>query len=660
MNLNEHITLWNHASIKMMDVRYVLLEQGEVVREYFLPASAFLYAVRGRANIWLDDTMHSVDGAHVLHGGKGARLDIAVEEQFEYFLILYKATLTLPASQEWVRFIALNKPFQHQYGFIPLYPLSLQEKVRHLFEDWMKPEPLDKFHARTLFYQFVHELLWQMQRQGIEPIRPDLAAQALRFMNERYMEPITLDMMADLLDCSTRYLTKLFKSKMNESPIRFLTQIRMDKAAQLLTETMAPLQEIAQQVGYPDAHTLSRSFKKHYGVPPAIYRTKNLGVDPVLKLPRIRSRSAIVSSRPLRYIDNVYENHYQISGREDLRMFKGNHSATMAAATLLLCFTLLLTACSSGPNAGNISTGKGGTEVSGQQSAGQATTQPSSDAATKNYTDSQGTVAIPVNPKRIVDLTGSFTGNLLALGVKPVGVQLDLLKNPFLDGMMDEVKAVDSSFSPETVLSWQPDLIIVVAAPELEPTYQQLDKIAPVVRLEYGKYSYKDLMLEYGKLAGKEQAAQDWVKKWDEKINEYKPQITKVVGDKTVSILQPYASGIYAFGDYYARGGEILYKEFGLKAPTFIQEEVLDKGEGVIHLSLERLPDYAGDYIFTSNWGWDNGNPEVVYGSSIWKNLPAVKENHAFFINAEGSYYNDAVSLEAQLEFIVESFLGKK
>jgi len=394
---------------------------------------------------------------------------------------------------------------------------------------------------------------------------------------------------------------------------------------------------------------------------PAIYRMKYSGAAEVPELPRICSRFAIVSSHPLRYIDNDYENYYQISGKEDLRMFKGNYSVSMAAVALLLCFTLLLTACSSGPSAENNSTSKEGTEVSGQQSEEQAPANSSAaDGRTINYTDSQGTVAIPVNPKRIVDLTGSFTGNLLALGVKPVGARIDSLKNPFLKGMVDGIETVDNSFSPEAILSWQPDLILVLADPSMEPTYKELEKIAPVVRLDYGKYSYKEWVLEYGKLAGVEQAAQDWVKKWDERIKEYKPQITEVVGDKTVSILQPYAKGIYAFGDFYARGGEILYKEFGLKAPKFIQDEVLGKGEGVVHLSLERLPEYAGDYIFTSNWGWDNGDPEVVYGSTIWNNLPAVKENRVFFINPDGSYYNDAVSMEAQLDFIVESLLGKK
>ncbi|UKS25939.1 AraC family transcriptional regulator [Paenibacillus sp. HWE-109] len=659
MNLNEHITLWNHASFKMMDVRYKLLEQGEVLREYYLPASTFLCAVRGRAEIWLDEAKHTVNGVQVLHGGKGARLDISVEERFEYYLIIYKAELSLPAPQEWVRFIAANRPFQIQYGFIPLYSLSLLDKVERMFEMWMKSEPLNKFQARTLFYQFVHELFWQMQRQGIQPVQPDLVSQVLRFMNERYMEPISLDRMADLLDCSTRYLTKLFKNEMNESPMRFLTQVRMGKAAQLLTDTEAQLQEIALLVGYPDAHTLSRSFKKYYGIPPALFRSKQRRSDSVLKLPRVRSRSAIVSRLPLRYSDNGYENRYHLIKKGDLRMYKERRPAAMAAVTLLFCMTLFLSACAGGTNTGNISAGTEGKAVSGQNSTKANSTQSSPTAATKNYTDSQGTVVIPANPQRIVDLTGSFTGNLLALGVKPVGVQVDLLKNPFLKGMMDGVETVGDSFAPEKVLSMQPDLIIVVAAPTMEQTYKELDKIAPVIRLEYGKYSYKEQMLEYGKLAGKEQEAANWLKEWDKKINEYKPQIVKVVGDRTVSILQPYAKGIYAFGDFYARGGEILYGEFGLKAPKIIKEKVLDKHEGYADLSLEQLPEFAGDYIFTSNWGWDNGDPNVVYGSNLWKGLPAVKENHIFHINAEGSYYNDAVSMDAHLAFIAKSFLGK-
>ncbi len=40
---------------------------------------------------------------------------------------------------------------------------------------------------------------------------------------------------------------------------------------------------------------------------------------------------------------------------------------------------------------------------------------------------------------------------------------------------------------------------------------------------------------------------------------EAKPKVQAAVGDKTVSILQPYAKGIYAFGHNFGRGGDILY-----------------------------------------------------------------------------------------------------
>ncbi|WP_139992344.1 ABC transporter substrate-binding protein [Paenibacillus paridis] len=112
-------------------------------------------------------------------------------------------------------------------------------------------------------------------------------------------------------------------------------------------------------------------------------------------------------------------------------------------------------------------------------------------------------------------------------------------------------------------------------------------------------------------------------------------------------------------GNKGGRGGEIIHGDLGLKAPPIIQEKLIDGEEFGAALTLELLPEYAGDYIFTSNWGWDDGNPDVVYGSKLWESLPAVKNNQVYFIDAKGSYFNDPISLEAQLEFIVESFLGK-
>ncbi|MED1724599.1 hypothetical protein [Brevibacillus parabrevis] len=52
--VSEHIMLWNHASIKVVDVRHQLLGREVGSRSYKLPASTFLFAAQGKAQICLD------------------------------------------------------------------------------------------------------------------------------------------------------------------------------------------------------------------------------------------------------------------------------------------------------------------------------------------------------------------------------------------------------------------------------------------------------------------------------------------------------------------------------------------------------------------------------------------------------------------------------
>lgn len=54
-----------------MDVRHMVMEFREQVHAYRLPASAFLFATRGSAQIWLNGNVNMVRRFHVLHGGKG-------------------------------------------------------------------------------------------------------------------------------------------------------------------------------------------------------------------------------------------------------------------------------------------------------------------------------------------------------------------------------------------------------------------------------------------------------------------------------------------------------------------------------------------------------------------------------------------------------------
>lgn len=58
--VSEHIMLWNHASIKVVDVRHQLLGREVGSRSYKLPASTFLFAAQGKAQICLDGSKYAI------------------------------------------------------------------------------------------------------------------------------------------------------------------------------------------------------------------------------------------------------------------------------------------------------------------------------------------------------------------------------------------------------------------------------------------------------------------------------------------------------------------------------------------------------------------------------------------------------------------------
>ncbi|WP_052350671.1 AraC family transcriptional regulator [Paenibacillus gorillae] len=653
VNVQEHILIWNDASLKIMDVRHIRLQPGEGAPPYLFPASSFLYVTHGSATIILDGNEHSAKPFYMLHGGKGTRLDIVpTNESFHYYLIFYKASLPPSVEQRTLRHRDQQLPFHLQYGFIPLHPALLYELAERMLGEWLAQGRLERLHVKTLFHQFVYELLRQMDQQEISIVRPDLASQLIRYMQEYYAEPLTRESLAQTFHYSVPYLSKHFRRKTGTSIIDYLIQIRMNQAETLLQQTGLSLQEIAASVGYADVSYFIRMFKKHTGVTPKQYKDKSAPAEKGSYRPIIRRGSSIVPRRLRRYIDMRDDNHYQYGEKGDLLMYR---SKLPVGITMLLCLTLLLSACS-GPADTNGRTGTNAapsptvsTESNANNSGSSAIGNTTGSSEMVTYSAVNGEVQIPKNPQRIVMVAGAFTGYLLALGLKPVGTGDESFNN-YTEGKLDDVVNIGNDVPYEKITELQPDLIVVWNDPE---TIEKLSKIAPTVAVEYG-VPLREQLTDFGKMTGREAQAKAWITEWDAKIAEYKPIVKQAVGDRTVSIFDSGSpKEFYAYGSF-GRGGDIIYGEFALKAPPIIQREAIDSGTGWAKLSLELLPEYAGDYIFISEWT-DVKNAAPVFEGRIWDNLPAVQNNHVYREGSRGFVFSDPISLEAQLKFVVDS-----
>ncbi|MGG1634260.1 helix-turn-helix domain-containing protein [Paenibacillus sp. NRS-1760] len=103
----------------------------------------------------------------------------------------------------------------------------------------------------------------QEYEQLIEKVTDYIAA--------NYNLDISLDQCAQICNLTPQYLSKLFKRTMDISFIEYLTQVRVEKAKELLEATDLMVNEIAEQVGYNPKNFI-RVFKKQVGLPPGQYR----------------------------------------------------------------------------------------------------------------------------------------------------------------------------------------------------------------------------------------------------------------------------------------------------------------------------------------------------------------------------------------------------
>ncbi|KAA0561462.1 ABC transporter substrate-binding protein [Rossellomorea aquimaris] len=300
--------------------------------------------------------------------------------------------------------------------------------------------------------------------------------------------------------------------------------------------------------------------------------------------------------------------------------------------TLLL--VLLVSAC------GNSSTKEEGSDSKEKDTK-------SSDTIT--YQSENGPVEVPADPQRVVVLS-SFAGNVMALDVDVVGVDSWSKMNPRWDKELKDVEEVTDE-SLEKIIELDPDLIVGLSNIK---NVEKLNEIAPTVTYTYGKVDYLTQHIEIGKLLNKEKEATEWVDDFKKRAQTAGNDIKAKIGeDTTVSVIESFNKQLYVYGNNWGRGTEILYQEMDLKMPEKVKEQALEPG--YFALSTEVMPEYAGDYLIISK---DPKADNSFMETETYKNIPAVKNNQVYEVNMMEFYFNDPLTLDYQLDFFKEKFLG--
>lgn len=629
---DSHQKIWSYAHIRIIDIRHVVMSPGDSLLAYRLPANCFCYSVKGNANIKLAHIQKKVKRFLMLHGTKGSLMDIDdIDEIFEYYLIYYKASLTEVIRRQLFSKHDYKNSTDLNYGFVPLFPLRLMDNVIEMYSLWNRNEKLDRIQINSLIYQFVYDIFRQMETgQGVL-IQSNLVSQAIQFVESHYAQSITLEDLSNRLECSPRQLSRLFKETTGSSPIDYLIQTRISKSKELLVNSDATLNEIADRIGQSDGYYFSKMFKKHVGISPIVYR-KNASVyhhQQDLPLGTARYDIGEWSFLPYNLIKN--DNHYRYNGGAKLM----NHNRKMTII-MLLCLTLLLGACSTG---GSRSGGSSSNNLGSVNNAGANETvisQPLNISIDSKF----GTVDIKKQPERVVALGWGDAETVLSLGVEPIGAS-DWVgfggngTGPWLDGSYHASPTIIGTTEPdyELIASLKPDLILDVKSSGDEQRYQRLSEIATTVGIPEGADRYKTSSEDQLRIIAEALNKVDEGEALLSKVNEaFKTTAAKYsqFSGKTVVVGSYQSSG---FGAYVTGSTRIDFvTRLGFVTKPEIEE--IESTNFAAKLADERLELLDADLTIMIPIGVE---PEEVTKQPLFQKIPSVIDGRALVLDRESS-----------------------
>lgn len=108
-----------------------------------------------------------------------------------------------------------------------------------------------------------------LANDGPRTPRDPAIASAVRYIEASYAEPLTVLGMARVASMSRFHFSRRFRDATGHSPYRYLMDVRLERAAELLRRGRCGVTEAALSVGLSDPSRFARMFRQRFGTSPA-------------------------------------------------------------------------------------------------------------------------------------------------------------------------------------------------------------------------------------------------------------------------------------------------------------------------------------------------------------------------------------------------------
>lgn len=137
---------------------------------------------------------------------------------------------------------------------------------------------------RAIFYHIASLLMGRFSASSDRGITDRMGA-IRAFVAQHYAENLSVERMGRAFFVTPQYFSKYFKEQSGETFHRYLSRVRVRRAADALAQTDDTVLKVALDSGFPNAESLRKAFLQEYGMTPAAYRrdrqARQAGTAPV-------------------------------------------------------------------------------------------------------------------------------------------------------------------------------------------------------------------------------------------------------------------------------------------------------------------------------------------------------------------------------------------
>lgn len=262
------------------DMLFWGMYENEWWRNYLHVHSFFevCYVFAGQGTFLIHNQIHTVQTGDIFIARPGQYHEIIASEDDPLGIYFWAYTLSVPETEDDITTL-LNTYAQapdflsQRVGQIPILCDLLVDEIHRREAGYV-----ESIHALTI------KLLLETARSVTDvsantdaesDSQSTVVREVIHYIKDNYHQPIQIRDIAAQVHMSERHVSRLFHEATTKTIKTYLTDLRLEKACQILLKSDIPITEVALQTGYPDMRYFSTLFRRQFGITPTTFRNQN-------------------------------------------------------------------------------------------------------------------------------------------------------------------------------------------------------------------------------------------------------------------------------------------------------------------------------------------------------------------------------------------------